>query len=172
MQDQGLIATLERMRASMRRFLVARTGNDADADDLINELWIKVRADHAGPIGNPEGYLYKVANNLVLDRLRAERRRQRREADWIAACHGVPASGAELVEPLPSAEQALIESEQAERLTHAIAQLPPGAQRVLRMHKLEGLSHGDIATRLGITRSAVEKHMAVAMSHLRRLLED
>ncbi len=40
------------------------------------------------------------------------------------------------------------------------------------MHKIEGLTHGEVAARLGISRSAVEKHMAVAMTHLRRLLAD
>jgi DNA-directed RNA polymerase specialized sigma24 family protein len=41
---------------------------------------------------------------------------------------------------------------------------------VLRLHKFDGLSHGEVAARLGISKSAVEKHMAVAMAHLRRLL--
>jgi len=44
--------------------------------------------------------------------------------------------------------------------------------RVLKMHKLDGLSHGEVAAQLGISKSAVEKHMAVAMAYLRRLLKD
>ena len=40
------------------------------------------------------------------------------------------------------------------------------------MHKFDGLSHAEIAARLGISRSGVEKHIAVAMVHLRRALKD
>jgi RNA polymerase sigma-70 factor (ECF subfamily) len=172
MQDQGLIGALESGRAEIRRFLVARTGSEADAEDLLSELWIKVRAEHSGPIVNSKSYIYRMANNLVLDRLRAARRRQRREAQWTAEQHGEPHPSVEVIEPAPSAEEMLIDAEQAKRLAEAIAQLPPGAQRVLRRHKLDGLSHGDIAAELGISRSAVEKHMAVAMTHLRRLMGD
>ena len=172
MQDQGLIGALESGRAEIRRFLVARTGSEADADDLLSELWIKVRAGQSGPVANPKSYLFRMANNLVLDRLRAARRRQRREVEWTEERHGVVQSTVEVVEPAPTAEQMLIDAEQARRLAEAILQLPPGAQRVLRRHKLDGLSHGEIAAELGISRSAVEKHMAVAMTHLRRLMGD
>ena len=55
-------------------------------------------------------------------------------------------------------------------LAEAIGQLPPGAARVFKRHKLDGLSHGEVAAELGISRSAVEKHIAVALRHLRELM--
>ena len=73
-------------------------------------------------------------------------------------------------DPTADAEQMLIEQEESKRLAAAIEQLPAGAQRVLRMHKLEGLGHAEVAVQLGISKSAVEKHMAAAMAHLRRRL--
>jgi RNA polymerase sigma-70 factor (ECF subfamily) len=167
---QGLVSVLEVQRAELRRFLVARTGSEADADDILNDLWIKVSQSHFGPVANSKSYLFRMANNIILDRLREARRRERRESDWTASRHGGHSSSAELADTAADPEQALIELEEARRLTDAIAQLPAGAQRVLRMHKLEGLSHDEVAQRLGITKSAVEKHMAVAMVHLRRLL--
>jgi RNA polymerase sigma factor (sigma-70 family) len=44
--------------------------------------------------------------------------------------------------------------------------LPPQTQRVFRMHKLEGLSHAETAARLGVSKSAVEKHMITALKRL------
>jgi RNA polymerase sigma-70 factor (ECF subfamily) len=111
-----------------------------------------------------------MANNLVLDRLRETSRRQRREGDWIAEQRGSHALVEEPADPASSAEQMLIERDEQNRLTEAIDQLPAGARRVLRMHKLEGLGHAEIAAQLGISKSAVEKHMALAMAHLRRIL--
>jgi len=166
----GLAGFLEEHRVELRRFLIARTGVEADADDLLSELWIKVSSAQPGPIANPKSYLFKMANNLVLDRLRERRRRERRELDWTGGQHGSYREATEVADSASSAEQLLLERDEAQRLRAAIAQLPAGAQRVLRMHKFEGLSHAGVAERLGISKSAVEKHMAVAMTHLRRML--
>jgi RNA polymerase sigma-70 factor (ECF subfamily) len=165
-----LTGTLEARRGDLRRFLIARTGSEADADDLLSELWIKANSVQPGPVSNPGSYLFKMANNLVLDRLRETSRRQRREGDWIAEQRGSHALVEEPADPASSAEQMLIERDEQNRLTEAIDQLPAGARRVLRMHKLEGLGHAEIAAQLGISKSAVEKHMALAMAHLRRIL--
>jgi len=170
--QQGLAGALEERRSELRRFLIARTGSEADAEDLLSEMWIKVNEGRPGPLANPTGYLFRMANNLVLDRLREARRRQRRERDWSDDQHGPHAASMEIADRAPDAEALLVEAGETRRLADAVAQLPAGAQRVLRMHKLEGLSHGEVAAELGISKSAVEKHMAVAMTHLRRLLED
>lgn len=169
-QPAGLTEILEARRGDLRRFLIARTGSEADADDLLSELWIKANSVQPGPVSNPGSYLFKMANNLVLDRLRETSRRQRREGDWIAEQRGSHALVEEPADPASSAEQMLIERDEQNRLTEAIDQLPAGARRVLRMHKLEGLGHAEIAAQLGISKSAVEKHMALAMAHLRRIL--
>lgn len=169
-QPAGLTGTLEARRGDLRRFLIARTGSEADADDLLSELWIKANSVQPGPVSNPGSYLFKMANNLVLDRLRETSRRQRREGDWIAEQRGSHALVEEPADPASSAEQMLIERDEQNRLTEAIDHLPARARRVLRMHKLEGLGHAEIAAQLGISKSAVEKHMALAMAHLRRIL--
>jgi len=166
----GLIGALDEYRAELRRFLIARSGSEADADDLVSELWIKVNSIQPGPISSPKSYLFRMANNLVLDRLREARRRERRESDWTTDQHGSHSEATEVADASPNAEQLLVERDEAARLANAIAQLPAGAQRVLRMHKFDGLSHAEVADRLGISKSAVEKHIAVAMNHLRRML--
>ena len=172
MPVQGLLATFEEQRLALRRFLVARTGSESDADDLLSELWIKAKGGATGPIASPVSYLFRMANNLVLDRLRETRRRGRRERNWTGELHGEPDLAFEVADPSPTAEQQLVDREEAQRLREAIEQLPPGAKRVLRLHKIDGLSHAEVAASLGISKSAVEKHMAVAMTHLRRMLRD
>lgn len=167
---QGLIGTLGLLRAELRRFLVARTGSEADADDLLSELWIKASTAKTGPIASARSYLFIMANNLLLDRLRETRRRERRHMRWIAEQHGHDARIIEVADASPTAEQVVAQQEELNNLADAIARLPTGAQRVLRLHKIDGLSHAEVARQLGISKSAVEKHMAVAMAHLRRSL--
>ncbi|MEO8308608.1 MAG: RNA polymerase sigma factor [Pseudomonadota bacterium] len=170
--NAGLARLYEQHRAEILRFLKARTGDAAEAEDVMQELWIKVQEGETGPVANGRAYLFRMAHNLVLDRLREQRRRGQRESSWsIERSAGVTSEG-DLVDPGQSTESQLVLQDDLARLAVAIGNLPAGAQRAFTMHKLEGLSHGEVAARLGISRSGVEKHIALAMQHLRIALED
>lgn len=81
-------------------------------------------------------------------------------------------SGSDVIDASRNAEEAMLEREETRLLVTAMATLPEGARRAFELHKLEGLSHGEVAARLGISKSGVEKHMAVAMKYLRRAMRD
>ncbi len=170
-EEAGLLAIFAAERAALLRFLAARTGDPAGADDLLQELWIRIHQAEHGPIANGRAYLYRMAQNLVLDGVRERRRREAREGAWLDATTD-SGGGGDPADPVPNAEAQLISRDEAERLARAIEVLPEGARRVLRLHKIDGLSHPEVAERLGISRSGVEKHMAVAMAHLRKQLRD
>lgn len=68
-------------------------------------------------------------------------------------------------------DAALERRERLRLLAHAIAELPPRRREVFLLHKIDGLSHSQVAERLGISRSKVEKHVMKALAHCRdRLL--
>ncbi|MBN8816235.1 MAG: RNA polymerase sigma factor [Sphingomonas sp.] len=157
-------------REELRRFLIARLGDAAEADDALQELWIRANAGDSGPIANPRAYLYRAAQNLALDVVRSRTSRQRRDREWADSLRD--RAFIEPVDLSPNAEAAMLAREDAAALASAIAALPEKAGQVFRLHKIDGLSHADIAARLGISRSGVEKHIAVAMAHLRRAMAD
>jgi RNA polymerase sigma-70 factor (ECF subfamily) len=172
---QGLAAAYDGHRAALLRFLRARTRDAAEAEDIVQELWIRLREVHSGPIANARAYLFQMANNLVLDRERERRRRMARDRNWTEQAHTVlqAADGdVQAVDAQRTPEQLLSDAQQQERLLHAIQGLPEAARRAFCLHKLEELSHEQVAARLGISRSGVEKHMALAMRHLRQRLLD
>lgn len=169
----GLAGILEENRAALRRFLIARTNDPAVADDLLQEVWIRIDRAESVTIGNARAYLFRIANNLVLDRVREERRRAARDRAWSDATFGTTATaGEDVTDPRDDAETTMIDREEVAQLASAIANLPPAAGRAFRMHKLDGLSQAEVAASLGISKSGVEKHIAVAMAHLRRALRD
>jgi RNA polymerase sigma-70 factor (ECF subfamily) len=170
--DSGLESLYGVHRADLRRFLIARTGDAAEADDVLQELWLKARQVPAGPIDNGKAYLYRMAQNLVVDRLREKQRRMARERRWNDQTTDFVAAGVEPADRSQSAEDEILAREGAAILVSAISNLPEGARKAFELHKLEGLSHAEVARRLGISRSGVEKHMAVAMKYLRRALKD
>lgn len=159
-------------RADLRRFLIARVGDAAEADDLLQELWVRARNVAAGPIGNGRAYLYKMAQNLVLDRIREQQRRMARERRWNDQETDFTAPGIDPVDRSQTAEDQIIAREEVQRIKTALETLPEGARRAFELHKLRGLTHGEVAAQLGISKSGVEKHMAVAMKYLRRALTD
>ena len=108
--------------------------------------------------------------NSVLDRVRARGRRERRDAGYVETTTAV--LGAEAIDDSPSAFDAAVGRERVARFAAVLAGPPEGAMRVFRRHRIDGASHAEIAAELGITRSAVEKHIAVALKHLRRALDD
>ncbi|WP_257539626.1 RNA polymerase sigma factor [Sphingobium sp. CFD-1] len=159
-------------RSDLMRLLLARTGNREEAEDLLQELWLRVKQNPAGPVLNGRAYLFRMAQNLVIDRLREQQRRMQRERRWSDTTTDFAAAGVEPVDQRRSAEEAILDREEIAALTSAIANLPEGARRAFELHKIQGLSHVEVASILGISRSGVEKHMAVAMKYLRRALMD
>ena len=170
--SSGLSQLLGELRPELLRFLTARLGDAGEAEDLLQELWIRVsRGVAGGPVSNGRAYLYRAAQNLALDRVRERRRRAARDGEW-ADGQRAALPGPEPADARANAEAILLAREEAGALAAAIAALPEAAGRAFRMHKLEGMPHAEVARVLGITRSGVEKHMAVAMAHLRRTLVD
>ena len=171
MSASGLAQQYLGLRIELLRFLTARLGTPEDAEEILQELWLRIAAADTGPIANPRAYLYRAAQNLAIERIREQRRRQVRDHDW-SETRRAPITGAEPADPRAGADEMMIASQQLAQLASAIAALPEAAGRAFRMHKFDGLPHGEIAARLGISRSGVEKHIALAMAHLRRSLAD
>ena len=159
-------------RASLLRLLMARTAIRSEAEDLLQELWIKLWQNPPEDVQDARAYLFRMAQNLVTDRLRTRQRRMERDRRWADEVTDFAATAIEPADRRKSVEEELLNREEVATLASAIANLPDGARRAFELHKLHGLSHAEVANRLGISRSGVEKHMAVAMKNLKRALLD
>ena len=168
---QGLEAVLIKERGRLLRFLSARTGNADEAEDIVQEIWLRVTQSQLGPIGSPLSYLHKIGLNIIIDRRREQFRRERRDGQWTGLKISSTPDG-QAVDDAPSPARAIEARQRVQRLAIAIASLPAGAQRVFKRHKLEGATHAELARELGISRSGVEKHMAVALKHLMIAVSD
>jgi RNA polymerase sigma-70 factor (ECF subfamily) len=157
-------AYLER-RADLVRFFTMRLGSAAAAEDLVQDVFLRIeRIDPKSDVQNLAGYLYRLGSNLMLDRLRTERRAAARDYAWRQTHRTIV--GKDEVDEAPAAEEALSARQRLAAVVRALSELPPQTQRVFRMHKFEGLSHPEVAAALGISRSAVEKHVMAALRHL------
>lgn len=162
--DPLLEIYLER-RANLVRFFAARSGSRLVAEDLAQELYVKLATrDPAVTAENPVALIYRIATNLMLDRARGEARATARDAAWRRVTHA-SMGGEDVAEEIP-ADEAVASRQRLRQLVEAAGELPPQMQRAFRLHKLEGHSHAETAQVMGISVKSVEKHVSAALKAL------
>lgn len=162
--DPLLEIYLER-RTNLVRFFAARCGSPVVAEDLAQELYVKLATrDPLVTAENPVALIYRIATNVMLDRARGEARAGAREAAWRRVAHA-SVGGEDVVEEVP-ADEAVASRQRLRQLVEAVAELPPQMQRAFRLHKLEGNSHAQTAQAMGLSVKSVEKHISAALKTL------
>lgn len=135
-----------------------RVRTDQDAEDLLHSAWLRLFAYRAeNEVREPAGFLVRTAANLAVDRHRQAKRIAREPVDAFE-------SGLEDDSPLQ--DEVLASRERLRRVQAGLERLPPRTRQVFVMHKVEGLRLREVAAALGITQSAVEKHIAKAVLFL------
>ncbi|KKX27167.1 RNA polymerase sigma factor [Rhizobium sp. LC145] len=148
------------------RFLRRSGVSEDTASDLVQDAFLRLAAmsPAAGEVvGNPRAYLFRISRNLSIDHARAHA---------VQSRYIQPGLPAEIAEAKPSAELEVDFKQRVARLERAIQTLPERQRQVFLLHKYEELSHAEIAERLGISKSMVEKHVMKALVHLRDSLAD
>lgn len=163
MQHQGLQLLFEENRELLLRYLRAHGAGDA-AEDLLQELWLKVAATPSGPIAFPKSYLFRAATNLMIDRRRSESQAQRRELEWSGLVDRLPNSAAN--DPGPDRE--IDGRQRLARVEKALATLPARALAIFRAHRIEGRTQREIAADMGLSSSTIESDLRTVY----RLLDD
>lgn len=169
MSSTGLEAVFLSNRDRLLAFLRAHGGGDA-AEDLLQELWIKVSTAPTGPIAQPLSYLYRAANNLMLDRYRSQQQATRRDHDWTEAATTVPGQSDD-----PSTERKLIAREALRLAQAALDALGERPAAIFRRHRIDGIGQRDIAAEFGVSISTVESDLRRAyraMTDLRSRLDE
>ncbi|HEX3366551.1 RNA polymerase sigma factor [Phenylobacterium sp.] len=162
-----LLAAFLEKRGSLVLFVAARMRSMAAAEDLVQDLYLKIAAMPAdAAVQSPTALLYRMAANLVVDHVRSDQRASRRNAQWRVDTR-VTLGSLDLVSE-PAADEQLMEKDRARLLAEAVADLPPQMGRAFRLHKLEGRSQAQTAEAMGVSQKMVEQHIAVA---IRRLAE-
>jgi len=167
MVASGLSAVFLANHGPLLRFLRARGAGD-DAEDVMQDLWLKLgRLEADGPIADPRSYLFRMADNLMHDRVRAAMRRSSREQAWSET--GYDAAGRD---EAPSAERTLAAQQRLRRVEFALATLGERTQMIFRRFRIDGIAQSRIAQEEGISVSAVEKHLQRAYRIVATLVDE
>ncbi len=152
-----------------------------DADDLVQETFLRAHREFAGFRGQTEpeltAWLRTILSTnlamLVRHYLGTQARNpalEQRLAD--AVDHSSWAMGRELAAPISSPSQQASRREQAVLLADALDKLPPDYREVIVLRHLEQLAFPEVALRMGRSLDSVKKLWVRGLASLRRLLED
>jgi len=150
-----------RLGGPLARYFGARVRGGADVEDLVQEVFLRLaRRGEAEAIESLEGYVFVIANSVLTDAFRRDGRR-------------IPRGGAsDQLAPTPdhrSPERIYLAREEIALVERGLRELPEKTRFVFVLNRYEELTYAQIAGRLGVSVSAVEKHMMRALAHLTRL---
>lgn len=126
--------------------------DSATTEDIVQEAYARVVSlSNWGDLANPKAYVMLVIRNIAIDRLR--------QARILPFDRGIDAAIREVRDEWPDPLAQAAARQELERARATIAELPPQCRRVVEMRKIEDCSPREIADRLGISVSTVEKHL-------------
>ena len=142
--------------APLRKFLRARTHSPADAEDLLQEIFVRIqkRLPDLREPAKLQGWVYRIARNAVIDHYRARREHLPLDFDLEAA----DPEGRDAVDLSGS-------------LRKFIATLPPAYREPLVRHEFQGEPLQEVATALGLSLTATKSRVRRARLMLREMLD-
>ena len=150
--------------ARVYRLAYRLTGNPHDAEDLTQEVFVRVfRSLSSYTPGTFEGWLHRITTNLFLD---SARRKQRIHFEGLAddMAHRLPGS-----EPTPA--QAFDDTHLDDDIQAALKALPPEYRAAVVLCDIEGFSYEEIAVTLGVKLGTVRSRIHRGRAQLRSALE-
>lgn len=158
---------VERHSRSVFRLGFRLTGNQHDAEDVVQETFLRAykQLDRYDGRASFHTWIYRIASNYALDLLRGRRRmEQRKDEGQLPVVETVPADD-------PAADRLVYSTQVRQRLADAMEDLSEQERAAFVLRHYEGLSIEQIGGTLGLAESATKNSIFRAVQKLRRALE-
>jgi RNA polymerase sigma factor (sigma-70 family) len=170
-QDRQIAAVIAKERPRLRSFIRRRVPNDADAEDLLQDVFFELVEAHRllTPIDFVTGWLFRVARNRITDLFR----KKRLEAFGLLEDEDGNLLDVEDLLPSPDAgpEARYNRTLLLDELQQALAELPAEQRDVFVAHELEGRSFKELSAESGVSVNTLLSRKRYAVLHLRRRLQ-
>lgn len=158
--NQALYQAYETHQDALLGFIQKRLGDPSLSADLLHDLYIKIQSlPVEEEIKYPKAYLYRMANNLVIDQIRRQSKTAS-ESEYDV--------GSQLDENSP--EKIADYVQQLDIVTQAVNELPDKTRDVFKLQRLQQVDKADVANKMGISVNMVEKHLRKALAYCREKL--
>jgi RNA polymerase sigma factor (sigma-70 family) len=172
-QDRQISQVIAEERSRLRNFIRKRVPNEADVEDLVQEVFYELVQAHRLllPIDYVTGWLFRVARNRITDLFR----KKRPENFSDTAMEDEDGELLRIEDLIPSRdagpEAIYLRGLLLDELEHALAELPPEQREVFIAHELEGRSFNELSAETGLNLNTLLARKRYAVLHLRRRLQ-
>jgi RNA polymerase sigma-70 factor (ECF subfamily) len=164
-RDKQAFATLfDAYGPRLKSFMLRKGADDGQAEDLVQDtmlaVWTKANF-YMAEKGSVTTWIYTIARNLRIDRLRRE-----------SSVHFTEIDGFDAADEGPVSDQILIRAQEDGRVTKALATLPREQREILLLSYVDDLAQSEIAEKLGVPLGTVKSRMRLAYQKLKTFLEE
>ncbi|BCA56615.1 RNA polymerase sigma factor FecI [Nitrospira sp. KM1] len=161
---QFLALAASRYYDELFAFVTAKLHCRHEAADVVQETFVRlVEVEDPGVIQQPRAFLYRIAHNLSVDVFRKQQVRHAHLVD-VPDLTAIPSSSR-------GPDEAIQEDQEFRALREAIASLPPRRRQVFALYRFKNMPQTEIAAKLGISVTMVERHVRKAMLHCRERMK-
>ncbi|WP_206485793.1 RNA polymerase sigma factor [Thalassotalea sp. G2M2-11] len=159
--NNRVLKAFQSCRDGLVRSIMKMSVEQQDVDDILQETFIRVlHSDAQQQIKSPKGYLFVVSRNLVLNKLLQKSKEIHTELDEALLENDVD----------DTVEKNLYQKHKFERFSKVLSALPEKHRRAILLRKLYCLSHKEIAKKMNVSVSSVEKYIASGLKQCKQAL--
>lgn len=165
-KDANAAFIMDELSTPLVRYLSRKVPSE-DANDLAQEALLRMhKCQQERRLDNVRAFLFKTANNLVIDQIRRDKIRDR-----FFNAELLPQQGSDnTTQCVPSAERTVCAEEELDQVAQIVDDMPERVKRAFLLSRGSGLSYGEIAKEMGVSVSMVEKHIVQALRLIRKSL--
>ncbi|NOS81999.1 MAG: RNA polymerase sigma factor SigZ [Nitrospira sp.] len=158
------------IHVALRAFIVKRVINEAEADDIVQDVWLKMQRGLGGLKDQNRliSWIYQIARHAIIDHYRAPGRRREMPAGLAADLESYPSSA---TMPTTSEDSGQLRKELAGCLRPMIERLSEEYRQAVVLVDLEGLTQQAAATQLGLSLSGMKSRVQRGRRQLKEMLE-
>ena len=159
-QGDGHLRVFLTHRSALIDYASPILGSRAQAEDVVQEAYLRFSASPENDLRMPVAYLYSTVRNLALDAIRRRSAENRRDAAY-----------AETIDPAatePSPEETTAHREELARVAAILAELPELKRLAFEMSRFGGLTFQEIGERLGVSTASAHRFAHETLTHLMR----
>lgn len=157
--EQAFRIIYNKMYAKVYRFAYALTKRRDQSEEVVQETFLRLwlhRAD-VDATRSLDAFLFTIARRLVIDMMRnATSTAALRDSLWST-----------MQKENHATEETILENNLAALVDEAVAQLPAQQQLIFKLSRDQGLTHEEIAIKLGISKNTVKNHLVSALKTLK-----
>ncbi|HEX8469899.1 MAG TPA: RNA polymerase sigma factor [Brevundimonas sp.] len=154
------------MRQELVGFLTRRGQAIETAEDIVQETFLRFHraGNHIADV-DARPLIFVIAKNLLKDHWKSSGREQGRRAPLSP--DDLEMTGQAMADDGPAPDRRILGREQLDQALEVIRNLPPRTRDAFLLHRFEDLTYRQIADRLGVSVSMIEKHLAEALKRLK-----